>query len=249
MANARIFYEDRFVAYIDILGWSDASATCSPEVAAAAELIHSVAAGRSSHAKAAVQARAGEYKWINPLWLDSQAGAFSDNIVISSHADNGPRILGSAADIQGGLLAIGFLSRGGIAFGPVYHRDAIVMGPALVEAVRLEKTADMPRIVVAESALQAMSMTYKVDVDRELFDDGSGLLTVNPIPTPARFSQDYERMFRECMNVDAIEQSIANGLQRSIDNVRHSAKWQYMARVFPEMLRRSLDLADGSRRG
>lgn len=44
------------------------------------------------------------------------------------------------------LLQLGFLTRGGITIGPVHHRDNIIFGPALIEAVALEKEAHYPRI-------------------------------------------------------------------------------------------------------
>ncbi len=246
MRDATVSYEERFVAYVGILGWSEASAVCSNEVIAAAELIHSIAAAKSSYAKAKVKAESDKYKWINPIWLDSQAGAFSDNIVLSNHANSGPRILNSAGDLQRGLLAIGFLCRGAITFGKVFHRDAIVMGPALVEAVRLEKLADTPRIIVAPEALDAMSRDYVVESERELYDDGTEFLAVNPIATPAIFLRDHERMYREALSIDLLEQSIARGLQVSAGNERHFQKWQYMSRVFPDLLERSIGLSDGS---
>jgi len=46
------------------------------------------------------------------------------------------------------LINLGFLCRGGISRGLVYHKDEIIFGPAMISAYRLEQAAVMPRIIL-----------------------------------------------------------------------------------------------------
>ena len=52
------------------------------------------------------------------------------------------------------LAEIGFLVRGALTVGDLYHSDRHVVGPAMVEAYRLEsKVAKVPRIIIDEKVL------------------------------------------------------------------------------------------------
>ena len=75
---------------------------------------------------------------VNPLWLKVEFGAFSDNFVYSIPADFGGRILNFIPKMVRTLLQKGFLIRGGITVGKLYHKENVVFGPALIEAVKIE---------------------------------------------------------------------------------------------------------------
>lgn len=51
------------------------------------------------------------------------------------------------------LLEAGFLGRGAISFGAHYMDDRFVFGPALIEAVRLEKDTLQPRVALTEGTV------------------------------------------------------------------------------------------------
>ena len=82
---------------------------------------------------------------------------FSDNIVISGHDQPyglGVLLLG-AAGICLRLLELGFLTRGGIAYGKLAHDAHMVFGPGLIEAANLERTvAHYPRVVFSEGVVE-----------------------------------------------------------------------------------------------
>jgi len=63
----------------------------------------------------------------------------------------------------------GFLIRGGATVGPLYHRNGVVVGSALVEAYKLESTVSIyPRIAVSRklySRVRAHSALLAVDED------------------------------------------------------------------------------------
>lgn len=147
------YYDERFVAFIDILGFSDVINKTTDSFA--------------------------EYKKIKKvldeivgIWKDNYYGdvarygvfrdvtVFSDSIVISYPLKN---------SIGGGLfhilvdlvhLCIHFLAkdifiRGGVAYGKVYHDERICFGPAMISAYKLEnEMAIFPRIIVDGLALK-----------------------------------------------------------------------------------------------
>jgi hypothetical protein len=83
---------------------------------------------------------------------------FSDCVVIStSESEQGlVNLLFHVRAIVFRLLRLGFLCRGGIAKGPVYHRDGKIFGPAMLEAYRLEnEVAKFPRVILQPQIVQA----------------------------------------------------------------------------------------------
>jgi hypothetical protein len=95
---------------------------------------------------------------------------FSDNIVsaapLREPGDTEVIVEGffvMAGRVQLALAQHGFFARGAVAFGPHYMDEANAFGPALVEAVRLEKSvADVPRVVLSERvvALARKHLSY-----------------------------------------------------------------------------------------
>lgn len=86
---------------------------------------------------------------------------FTDNAVVGApfiHPDDTEDLIGGAEVSAAYLLLVcwgqGFLGRGAITFGEHYMDDSFVYGPALIEAVKLEKQARWPRVVLGESAIE-----------------------------------------------------------------------------------------------
>jgi hypothetical protein len=76
---------------------------------------------------------------------------FSDNVVISAPASASlvKNLVGAVAAIQMTSLNLGFLIRGGVTIGELYHDREAVFGPALNRAYELENcVADYPRVVL-----------------------------------------------------------------------------------------------------
>lgn len=148
-------YSERLVAFVDILGWSEACKTESPTLVQATALIHERAAGASSARKNDLLSRSPR-ELLNPLWFETEFAAFSDNFVVSQPLDFGERIT-EVADLCRHLLRLGFPTRGGLTVGKIHHRDNVVFGPALVEAADLEKTAIYPRLVVSPALVDLLN--------------------------------------------------------------------------------------------
>ena len=91
---------------------------------------------------------------------------FTDNIVVAYpivdlEAELGERQLGTIlmlfAEVQASLAVDGFLLRGAISVGLHYQDQDIAYGPALLEAVDLDKSGGSPRLVIAPSAEQLIA--------------------------------------------------------------------------------------------
>lgn len=135
-------YEQRAVLFLDILGFSD--------------LVKSGRVHRLLGALEHLQGRALEFKEEGHFDFT----AFSDCVVVSTPLSDmkaALRLVTYAKFLALDLLAKGFLTRGAIVSGELYHKGAIVLGPALVEAYQLEsKKALYPRILVSNDIIRAM---------------------------------------------------------------------------------------------
>lgn len=148
-----ISYKERYVAFIDILGFKnliDRSITVPPEVtldSIVEALKFKSPVGRDK----IVLGRIGDISN-----SDHKMSTFSDNVFISTNTtENGLiHILHHVEQISFKLLKLGFLCRGGITKGLCYHHDNIVFGPAVIEAYKIEKEeAKYPRTLLSEKVL------------------------------------------------------------------------------------------------
>jgi hypothetical protein len=85
---------------------------------------------------------------------------FTDNAVVATPLVDGEiseAITGGMEVAAAYLLLVcwerGFLGRGAISVGPHYMDERFVFGPALIEAVELEKSAKWPRVVLGPDAV------------------------------------------------------------------------------------------------
>jgi hypothetical protein len=160
-------YEDRYLAFIDILGWKELVYRSSSDpkamgaISEAAEVI-SMAPGwaqeindnfrnlAATEAGARVARESGE-----PFDSDIRATHFSDNFVLSAPVRQTSRICLPyvVASLVNRLTHAGIYTRGSIVRGLIRHADHAIFGPALVDAYELERdVANYPRILVHPSA-------------------------------------------------------------------------------------------------
>lgn len=135
-------YTERYVAFIDILGFKTIvqNSVSSPEQAEALVKILTKISDRTI-----------PLEFDRMVGDDFRAQSFSDCIVLSEQAsqDGLEHLLFVVSSLALDLLSNGILTRGGIAKGKLHHSDKIVLGPAMIAAYQLENTiAEFPRIVV-----------------------------------------------------------------------------------------------------
>lgn len=144
--------ESHFVAFIDLLGFSEmVRADCeSSHEPKYLDLLY------TAHLRAAA---------LFSKDLDSGLTQFSDSIVLSRPFDlpSLSNFISTIAIWQRSLLLDGLLCRGGVTFGKHFVKDRFLFSKGLIDAYRIESTqAKYPRIVVSENLLQLAQPTVDI---------------------------------------------------------------------------------------
>jgi hypothetical protein len=143
-------YAEKFVAFIDILGFSvlvRESVTPAGRIGLK-QLLQALEHPNPAGPDQIIVGRIGDISKSG-----HQMSYFSDSVAISTDPTEAGlfHLVNHVERIALRLLKLGFLCRGGVTKGLLYHCDNIVVGPALVEAYDLEKnSAKTPRVIVAD---------------------------------------------------------------------------------------------------
>jgi hypothetical protein len=236
-------YQRRMVAFIDILGWSEASKQETLQIANAVQIIHETARNYSAATKERIASSFGYELRYDAIHV----GAMSDSLAISLPHDEGYEIFKMAAYTCARLLELGFLTRGGVTIGGLYHRENIIFGPALVEAVQLEKEAIFPRLICShallkhlecfkESAAEADPQRHRIIIDHL----GRSVVNLFALPTLTKTGYTPKQFATEVWHIGKIEQLIQSQIDRYSGeegrNEKNAEKWDYMQRVMQTML-------------
>jgi hypothetical protein len=145
-------YEERVVAFIDILGFRDIIKRSEKDQ----ELAISIRRILNYIKYLRDENRAGKYPECNVV--GRQITIFSDSIIISyptSCISCLFDIIFDIVHIQQTMFNNRFPIRGGISLGCMHHQRDIAFGPAFIEAYDLEtKCAFYPRIVITEDVIE-----------------------------------------------------------------------------------------------
>lgn len=140
-------YEERVVAFIDILGFSSLIKNKKEGIDKIIEVVENM----QRIAKEVGAEDEPKYDF----YYDRQVSVFSDSIVIS-YKNVGPAeyyLVRELMVLQTILLYNDILVRGGVTIGGLYHKGSVVIGPALINAYEIEsKVAIYPRIVFYETS-------------------------------------------------------------------------------------------------
>jgi hypothetical protein len=180
-------YEEHFTAFVDLLGFSEASAEVDDETRSQVlELLQSLSGLQQDFSAITEQLPTGGTRHqVRP-----SISSFSDNIVISFPLEpitsqTSPIevviILGQferlVAMLAAEALKLGPLVRGGATIGKLYHAQGVIFGEALGEAYELEKrTAIFPRVVFSNSVVNQWAKS-----NYGMFRDSDGLYCANYI--------------------------------------------------------------------
>jgi hypothetical protein len=154
-------YEDRVVAFVDILGWSEACRKSAipgkkdliEKLKKAASDIKDYAKKFSPETKSVMSQAPGISDYSKSIHSSIEFSFFSDCFAVSAPSGNGKYIFDIVRWASDFLLNQGFLARGTITLGLLHHFDNIIFGPALVDAVKCEKSAKFPRILCMPSVI------------------------------------------------------------------------------------------------
>ncbi|POF85730.1 hypothetical protein [Pseudomonas putida] len=144
-------YNERYVAFVDILGFRDhiRSINTNPEKL---EKLLEILSEMATHYPALSQNMSATQGFENML----RVSTFSDNIVISGQLDPmGFTIVTTVcATLCARLLTQGVYARGAITIGRLHHTSSVVLGEGLVRAYELEsRTAIYPRVIFDDSVI------------------------------------------------------------------------------------------------
>ncbi|MDH5763787.1 MAG: hypothetical protein OEZ51_12445 [Nitrospinota bacterium] len=144
-------YKNCIVAFLDILGWKSAVLSKEHENGDVIKVLGKTLAGLQgvvSHFNSLRNLLPEENMWPgNPVMTQ-----FSDSLVISVDDNiHGREALQNAIlALTSNLINFGFLLRGGVTRGELFHDSGLVFGPALIEAYKLEdKVAVTPRVILS----------------------------------------------------------------------------------------------------
>jgi hypothetical protein len=236
-------YEDRLVAYMDILGWEDATNRLAPEkLVEALDLIHEEPRSfNEAERKRLIEFGKQPGVRINQGYLKIHAAAFSDNIAVSQPRSFDTTIF-SIRRICLRLLQLGFLTRGAVSVGQLYHEDNMIFGPALNRAHAIEvQEAVYPRLVCDEPVVEMLK--DQPGFEHEVIQDNDGKHVVN-LYRPALLQAPayiWKQFLDDYYKFDVTKAIIERNISQLVDDSRKLAKWEYMKRYVESAKRRLFD--------
>jgi hypothetical protein len=166
-------YENRLVAFIDILAWREKIKKSEKDETLIPKLCMALLKSKFSSERSARLGK-GATKDARDQQASShgdvQFAQFSDSLVISTSANNigVVQMLFEILDINRFLFFHNeLLIRGGIALGPMFHQGSIAFGPALSAAYDLEQVhSGHPRVILDRPLEQVfVGLQKTVDLD------------------------------------------------------------------------------------
>jgi hypothetical protein len=134
-----------------------------------------------------------------------------------------------AIQVSHALLNAGYLVRGGIAVGPLWHSLSNVVGTAYQEAYALERRSWEPRIVLSEEAARLWQSSGPSTGSRMCIDyDGAFMVNgLHDYYVPAKFERNIQQAFRHYEAV-AIANLLAGLGSREVQ------KWTWMTKYIAD---------------
>lgn len=178
-------YEDRIIAFIDILGFSEMIIKSTENDLALRTILASVDVLYNEKNLSQIGLdilREGNQEI--PQGVYPSLHTFSDCVVISVvyHPVSFIELLHCVYRLAITLLAAGVFTRGSIVSGKLFDNERVVFGPGLIDAYNMEsRVAKYPRILVDEK-VRALSEFFR--------DEDTGELPIN-----LRFRQDIDEKY------------------------------------------------------
>lgn len=249
-------YEQRVVAFVDILGFKEIirSSQNNPDLV---RRIFSALDVRKDDWAAMYAAEVGLTKV--PADFDDRFHSFSDFITMSvrPEIEEIGLLIYSIFKVCRQLLGQGFLSRGGIAIGDLYHRDgsdsegteepSMIFGPAFIDAYLFESShADGPRVILQNKLWQKIDDYRKTNKSTKLAkffevhlpraDDGPAFIDL--------FVDFHDNIFYDGdknlnTEIEGIHRHICKALDESIDKPHYFKKNADLAKEFNRAVTRA----------
>lgn len=218
-----IKYDDRIVAFIDVLGFSNLVYSDKLE-----PISHYYAMILTDFKEAAIKKK---FKFL----------MISDSIVVHAPQtqDGFFAVIRALSSLQHRLLLKGILIRGGVSFGKLYvnETDNIIVGAGLINAYNLEKKAIYPRIVIDRNIIPL----YWEGSDE--FIKKTGHLIRHSAPLP--YVHDYPFIdlgMAVALDFQTVKfQSVIKTIKDHYYNNDHIVKYEWLKATITEVVKSSLD--------
>jgi hypothetical protein len=139
---APLTYQDRLVAFVDVLGFASLVCRSADDADARARVGKLAATNRLFDA------------FFTKLMHRAKTAFFSDSFVVSMGPEEIIYLVREIGYLCRYLLLLGLPCRGGITCGPLHHEGRVVVGPAMVHAYLLERDeAKFPRVMLDDAAM------------------------------------------------------------------------------------------------
>lgn len=257
MKEQAVKYEERLVAFIDILGFKEIVKQ-SEKDPSKVELIYSVL----NYLKNWEVSEKWDLKLVE-IEEDAQkrgvenfdirgktnSTSFSDSIVVSVKVDNNTNEMASTlivnlANIGAILFEQGILFRGGLTIGNIIHNEnGTVFGQGLIDAYQLEsKNAKYPRIILSDRLIRKLNYPITTKRDRypyhqyiDRFEDGCvGFHQMQYY----QVMESWEEMTIEKLttSLDNVRKVIINGLDESFEKPDVFAKYKWLKDQYHKLI-------------
>lgn len=237
---ASLKYEKRIVLYLDILGFqSKVNESLSSQ-----KVFDSIYKALSNIYSDKFKNENGPMKGTD---YGTQISVFSDNIVFSELYENKGSWFGFLYSIYwliNEILWDGFLTRGAIVIGDLYHNEKIVFGPALNEAYRLEsEVAIYPRVVFQKDTMdEGLKTALYGDIDEDIkyldyiisFDE-DGLFFVNNLSKKHDFDDEETYVGLLFRVKKIIEEGLTN------KDIKVKTKYEWLKQKYNELYDSDID--------
>lgn len=229
-------YQDRAILFIDLLGFKN---TVNDSVSSE-KLFKKVFRAVNSLYKAKNDNYKGPLKGKE---IGVEISTFSDSLVISKElCEPGSfyYLLNMAYFAIIEIIESGFISRGAITVGKLYHDEKVIFGPAINDAYLLEsKCAIYPRVIVQKDIVEKMLQNdhfNEMDEERRWYDkilkeDEDGLFFIDFL-TPNYQFDDFESY---CWLLGQMKKIIQDGLN-SVNNESVKQKYIWLKTYFNKTL-------------
>lgn len=247
--------DQHILMYLDILGYENAINKKDPKkLEILLGIVQRLASQKSDYFEKHESIKDGRVSTYYPA-----ISTFSDHVVVSvpvttprprfDAPPGNPDIFGAifilakyATSFCRDALSNGFLVRGGIGIGNLFHDKGVVFGEALVEAVKIEESISFyPRIIASNKIIEALTLDHgnplAVDMLQQCSDglfhlDWSGSSLFSKILEEQGLSPENE--------IKTLGDKIDSELKALEVGTNANAKWMWMKNHFTESTKRHL---------
>jgi hypothetical protein len=220
-------YENRYCAYIDILGFTGLVGEIETNPDKFAEIQRIL---RKVHEPERIQLSAPSEQR-----TDFKVQSISDAVALSTRCTQVAllALIASVETLVCSLLREGYFTRGAICKGKLYHDDKMVFGEALIRAHALEsKIVRYPRVMVAKAVVDDVEEHNMTSVSARITrgDDGPSFVHVLRRLEEALEELKVNPEEKERLRIyEGMREKLIQNFSKSVDTPRHFEKAQWFA--------------------